>query len=487
MKLKSNIQNLLALIGGLVATLLFVVFLLIGPLPWNNTSASFTNIDQHFRYGSIGGESSNGLPYWIWKVLPTMFSEKLPGKGYTSLGFMQEPGQDLPIGFAKSKRNGLEVVTQNCATCHVGQVKTSPDADPLIISTMPSHNVDLGGYIQFLRTVAVDPRFTAQEIMPYIEASGARLNPLERLLYRFVAIPRTRDALVVQGDRLSFMERQSPYGPGRVDTFNPYKTLRFNFPKDKLTDSELQSISDFPPVWQQRSRQGMQLHWDGNNDSIDERNKSAALALVQPTTINFPSIHRVRDWLLDVPPPAYPFAIDPELVAQGKKLYDNACASCHAFGGAKTGTVEPLESIGTDPGRLNSYTTQLAANQYALFADITYKGEDQRFTHFRKTNGYSNLPLDGVWLRAPYLHNGSVPTLWDLLHKPSDRPKLFYRGNPLYDPEKVGFVADVPSEKGKQYFPYDTSKPSNGNGGHLYGTDLDSADKKALIEYLKGI
>ncbi|WP_404788544.1 c-type cytochrome [Altericista sp. CCNU0014] len=485
--MKTLIQKLLTLVGGIVLVLLLIVFLSIGPLPWNNTSASFADIDEHFRYGSIGGESTNGLPYWVWKVLPTMFADKLPGEGYQSLGFMQEPGRDLPIGFAKSKVNGLEVVTQNCATCHVGQVRTSPNSKPLFVSTMPSHNVDLGGYIQFLRDVAVDPHFNAQEMMPYIEASGANLNPLEKLLYRFVAIPQTKDALMIQGNRLSFMDRQSPYGPGRVDTFTPYKTLRFNFPKDKLADSELQGISDYPPVWKQRARDGMQLHWDGNNDSVDERNKSAALALVQPTTINFASIHRVRDWLFDVPPPKYPFPIDAELATQGKTLYENSCASCHAFGGTKTGTIEPIAEIGTDRGRLDSYTPELAANQYALFAGITYQGEDQRFTHFRKTDGYANLPLDGVWLRAPYLHNGSVPTLWDLLQKPSDRPTTFYRGNDLYVPDKVGFATDVAAENGKRYFPYDTRLPSNGNGGHLYGTELSAADKKALLEYLKGI
>jgi hypothetical protein len=220
--------------------------------------------------------------------------------------------------------------------------------------------------------------------------------------------------------------------------------------------------------------------------SVHPPNKSASLALVQPTTINFPSVLRVKEWLRDVPPPKYPYPIDEALAAKGKVLYDNNCASCHAFNGDKVGTVEPIDKIGTDRGRLDSYTYELASNQYTLFTGVTYKGEDQRFTHFRKTNGYANLPLDGIWLRAPYLHNGSVPTLWDLLEKPENRPKVFYRGYDVFDPQKVGFVSDVAEENDQSYFKYDTSLSGNGNQGHVYGTYSDE-EKAALVEYMKGI
>ena len=60
------------------------------------------------------------------------------------------------------------------------------------------------------------------------------------------------------------------------------------------------------------------------------------------------------------------------------------------------------------------------------------EGKPWRFSHFRKTNGYANMPLDGLWLRAPYLHNGSVPTLRALLF-PEERPAVFYRGYDVYD------------------------------------------------------
>jgi hypothetical protein len=105
--------------------------------------------------------------------------------------------------------------------------------------------------------------------------------------------------------------------------------------------------------------------------------------------------------------------------------------------------------------------------------------------NFKKTNGYLNSLLDGIWLRAPYLHNGSVPTLRDLLLPPAQRAKTFYRGNDLFDKTNVGFVSNVAAEGTMRYTLIDTSLQGNGNGGHVYGTDLTDADRNALLEYLK--
>jgi hypothetical protein len=103
---------------------------------------------------------------------------------------------------------------------------------------------------------------------------------------------------------------------------------------------------------------------------------------------------------------------------------------------------------------------------------------------FVKTNGYVAVPHDALWVRAPYLHNGSVPTLADLLEAPDRRPRVFYRGLDVLDPQKVGFVSSGP-EAESQGFRYDTSLPGNGNGGHLFGTSLTTDEKRALLEFLK--
>ena len=134
------------------------------------------------------------------------------------------------------------------------------------------------------------------------------------------------------------------------------------------------------------------------------------------------------------------------------------------------GTVEPIETIGTDRHRLDSYTAEFAANQYGLYPDSEY-----RFTHFRKTDGYANQPLDGIWARAPYLHNGSVPTLRDLLDPPEQRPAVFYRGNDVFDQVNVGFVSTVAAGSGRRSS--STTRRSRGTaiGGHVYGTTLADA------------
>jgi cytochrome c5 len=105
-----------------------------------------------------------------------------------------------------------------------------------------------------------------------------------------------------------------------------------------------------------------------------------------------------------------------------------------------------------------------------------------------KTPRYKARPLNGIWATAPYLHNGSVPTLYDLLNPTSCsptvtecRPSEFYVGSRDFDPVKVGLVTShVPGA-----FRFDTSPQGNWRNGHDYGTTLPKADKEALLEFLK--
>jgi hypothetical protein len=455
----------------------------------------YADAGEHFKYGSIGSEPGGSLteaaggllpPKPIFKVLPQVCPDKLPG-GYTSVGLIAEPGKEFPIGVSQRFRLGLDQVGLNCSVCHVGTLRESPEAEPSIVLGMPAHGLLLQDLFRFVLDCTLDDRFTPDNLLGLMKENGIELSWFDRLLYRYIVIPRTREQTLSLSRRLArIMGDEIPeWGAGRVDTFNPYKGNQFNWPLDRLPREELIGASDYPSLWNQKPRDGMQLHWDGNNDSVEERNLSASLgAGVTPVTIDHENLKRVRDWIWTLPA----FDIDQAVAERGQALYAEHCLACHAdhefregvIKGEYIGKVEPIEKIGTDRHRLDSYTFLFAANQYTLYPDSQY-----HFTHFRKTNGYANQPLDGIWARGPYLHNGSVPTLRDLLDAPEARPKSFYRGYDVYDQQRVGFIHDVAEEGGKPFFRYDTAEPGNDNGGHVYAVDLPDADKDAIVEYMK--
>jgi mono/diheme cytochrome c family protein len=232
---------------------------------------------------------------------------------------------------------------------------------------------------------------------------------------------------------------------------------------------------------------GMAMNWDGNAPRRKDRDMGAAFgAGATRTSIDVASIERISDWIRDLPAPAYPWGIDTTKVAHGAQVFARRCGACHALGGAMTGKVDPLQTIRTDPYRVHSYTPKL--NQ--LLLDYG-KGYAWQLTDMVSTNGYANKPLDGVWARAPYLHNGSVPSLVDLLTPEAKRnggKPTFYVGHGIYDTLNVGIRTDVADVHGRPSFLFDVRLSGNGNMGHsgpLYGTDLPDADKRALIEYMK--
>jgi hypothetical protein len=337
---------------------------------------------------------------------------------------------------------------------------------------------------------AADERFTADTILAEMDKDGAVFGP-DRLLYRF-AVPAMQAGLLKRKAQLdaALGPDHPKFGPGRVDTFNPYKTNQFAaYYRDGVPEQERFGTADFPSIWNQKMREGMHLHWDGNNTSVQERNFSAAFgAGATREHVDSQMIARIKAWTETLPAPAYPFAIDQGRLARGKLVYNKYCAQCHAVTGQYVGQVVPLAEIGTDEHRLNSYTEKLAALQ------LDYgKGYPWEFKHFAKTNGYANSPLDGIWARAPYLHNGSVPTLWDLLRPAAQRnngQNSFYTGHGVYDPRNVGFRTDVGEIDGRKSFLYRIDAPGNSNKGHTgaaYGTELPDQEKWDLIEYLKSL
>lgn len=445
----------------------------------------FASDEDHFLFGSIGNEDE-GVPYWIWLVLPRIFPEYLPSPGgYAALGALAKDGNEMPVGFTKVTI-GFERVGTNCALCHTASYRLRPDDPPTIVPAAPAHQLALQRYLRFLFACASDARFTPDTILGEI-AKNVRLSASERLVYRFVVIPSTRRAILRRKDRDGWMDRRTDWGRGRIDAANAFKFGPLRMPVDQTVGD-----ADAPPLWNIGGR-GRAYGWDGSN--TDLREVAISFAAGSGTESSWidrdntrwdatdphekSSLRRVLNYLDAARPPKYPLSVDQALASRGAAVFQGACASCHAPLGPRFGAVIPIAEIGTDPGRVAAWTSDVATafNQYG-------SGHAWKFSHSRGATGYVAGSLEGVWLRAPYLHNGSVPSLDALLQPSTSRPRRFWRGYDVYDVRGVGFVADG-DEARHAGTPYDTARPGNSNAGHSYGTTLRDEDKRALIEYLK--
>ncbi len=481
------------------------------------------NPENNFLYGSIGAESQAGIPYWIVVVLPRIFDDLLPGPGgYASLGLPWESGKELPSGFSK-KTVGFDRVGFNCALCHSAQYRVAPDSTPRIVAAGGSNTADIQGLLEFFSRAANDSRFSAETIITQIDMAYP-LSFLDRVLYKLVYIPLTRKQLRQQGADFAWAAHLPRWGPGRDAPMNLTKFNFLHMPVDNSVDN-----TDFPSIWHLKTRVQEGRNWpqddfaltadwsragvpparlmlmnlDGATTSFRSVIFDSALGLQAKNSAFFRKrMADLEQWLLNVPPPRYPFEVDSTLATRGAAVFEERCAGCHASErDNRLGTVIPLAEIGTDPERANAWTRAAADSANRAVREMF----DIQRTPMGKpdTPGYVALQLDGLWLRGPYLHNGSVPTVRALLEPPAGRPRMFYRGYDVLDRAAMGFISRrcageeaEPPETDTAGLPgncmpadlgwlYDTSLRGNGNGGHLYGTDLDPASKAALVEYLR--
>ena len=437
--------------------------------------------EMRFKYGSLGAEHDAGIPYWIFYVMPRVFADKLPGPGgLASLGVAWEQGRELPVGFTK-KVIGFARVANNCAVCHTVSYRTAVDENPSFVTAGPAHT-DVQAYFRFLIDCARDPRFDADTLMHEIELV-TDLSFIDSLIYRFILIPITKKRLLEREQQFQWIYREDfpDWGRGRDDAMNLTKYFMIELPMDDSFGP-----TDMPAIWNLNkydSARGHTLNWAGDSHDAYSVVIDSALGVLGAEPHDKDAFLQQVDWLLDYlgnkPPPAFPFAIDPALARRGRAIFQQVCAECHDS--ARTGTRLPLAAVNTDPGRLQSWSRDnaIAANEVVRAMDIERRGLVEQ-----TLEGYNAVFLDGIWLRAPYLHNGSVPTLRDLLNPVAQRPQVFWRGYDLYDPVDVGFVSQGAAAQ-RVGTRLDVRSKSGGNQGHEFGTDLPGADKAALLEYLK--
>lgn len=465
-------------------------------------------------------------------------------------GDKQDVSIERPIGFSKRNVFGIDFVGINCAFCHASTLRASVSSPPQIVLGMPANTTDIELFFQFLFGAAEQERFAPRPVMREIlgkhpelafgrpvGASGIRgigheiSNALKRLAYRVALIRLTRMYITRLRHDFYFINTQNPkriprFGPGRVDAWNPGKTTLVNPP---LPVKYPGGIIDHTSIWNQNARSGLQLHWDGNIDVLAERNIVAGLVVNGPNVecLDTQRLARINKWINARPAPRI-YDFQPELVTDGYDaqnrltkverggvIFQHWCASCHAPNGDRVGQVEPLDGgvspaghgnhtrvqLDTDPARMLTFTADLANALNTI-------GTDQwQLRNFKAQKGYANMLLDGIWLRAPYLHNGSVPTLRDLLNKPCDgeskpscRPSTFYRGQDLYDWKRVGFKYEKTIEPGDTVDvtfrdrPPATSIPVDENGmlkvygveHNVWGLTAAEAGEAILVELEAG-
>ena len=318
-------------------------------------------------------------------------------------------------------------------------------------------------------------------------------------------------------------------GPGRADAWAASRNMLFN-PEPMtapLTIPHLWNVDDVE-LW----------HVISNTNSILDRNLAEALAFGAVldrqdlwTSARLDHLALFEELVYKIDAPVWPEevlgSIDVSLASRGSRVYQEECAGCHEGGEWVSATnyagettklyrrkVIPLASIGTDPNELNNYASDVeVGGTERPFGEALGSLLTQVVDAYQKNNpkqaetvaaartnagktvwvsrpeGYSARRLKGVWATPPFLHNGSVPTLADLLASPdcssgrACRPQTFVMGHRDYDTARLGFTREAP--EGKKTFTYDTTKSGNSNKGHLYGTTLSASEKTALLEYLK--
>jgi hypothetical protein len=504
----------------------FAVLLLFGCghlVPGENAQTPGWSRDDlnFFLHGSMGTEI---FPEPVLRAFIKTYPELFPIADLSHLGLIPDREFGWPIGFSRKiavrHLGNLPAVGINCASCHVSQITSTVNDKPIrLLGTTSDFNVeaffgsvlvatfktsDPANMKKFLaiylgaKPATFEKAWTAQEnkivatmkddpsgndgiapgelhtiptadLQPPFEADtdlAARAHAMLRLFHNIRAVLHVPDRPP---------EKLPPAsGPGRNDAFGLLSASLLNSPQPYAPIK-------FGLVWNVEKRPW--VHWDGNTRSPIARNLLASLGLGAPlyghrADLDFADVERQTELTEKIRPPRYPWSIEQSLAKGGAKLFATNCASCHT-GPENDERLHAVAEVGTDPLRANLFNQKQADGFNKFLAELELKGyEPPKEPGVRTTGRYFAATLNGVWARSPYLHNGSVRTMAELLSAPNERPKTFHRGSQRFDPAVMGYT-----DEGVYLF--DTTTPGNSNAGHDYGTQLTPNEKRELIEYLK--
>ena len=507
-------------IAGMMLALAIV--LVVAESTWASSAPS--DAREAFLHASTGTEL---MPLPVFRVIFDLFPEHFQpagpkaGSWMKQFGFIEddEDGDGVPHGFTLSRhrpRSGAPSPTPfvgvSCSLCHTAKIKRSADDPGLKVLGMGTTSLDFIAWVDAFKSAVLDERLTMAAISTkYREKTGESLGVLDGLMTR-LWLADTRRALrenMPKTDRpYDGVElREStlmPNGPSRTQPFRNLVRNVMDLPA--ATDHAFCKI---PTLYRQEDRTWGQF--DGSVKSKLTRSVLAAIA-VGATIHNLPmpdiasGVQGAIDYTLTLDGPRYSevfakeaAALDPAAIARGGSTYMQHCDSCHGHPegsgwvkGARQDQIVPIDEIGTDPARLTfrfyGEMPQVLVDFFPAKHPLRPARAELRPGPAGKVRGYLNMPIHSAFAHAPYLHNGSVMTLAELINlKP--RKEHFYRGEHVYDPLDAGLIAPATRDT-RHYFAFDGSQPGNSVHGHEYpwkyrGPGWDEAALHDLLTYLK--
>lgn len=403
-----------------------------------------------------------------------------------------------------------------CSSCHAGHTYDANGAPlPQIVWLgAPNTSLDLELYVREVYAAIKAARGDEDRLIDTMQTLFPDTSEAEISTIRGFVMPRLQtrmDALEAAGDRAL------PFVNGAPGLTNGVAALRMQF--GLLGDNAYESARGFTSIPDLGARgfrsallyDGAYAPRDGAPDrairaeDIDQAHLDELAMVTAFFTVPSMGAHpdravdhlgEARDvfaFLRGYQAPRFPGRVDVRLAERGRVLYGERCASCHGVYDQSLENPSLLSFpnwIGpydTDPARARAFETETAAAVEASpYGDLIIA---------RATNAYVAPPLTGLWLSAPYLHNGSVPTLWHLMN-PALRPARFQVGGHRLDYTRMGIAGQIDAN-GDYLYPggylpwsqpslIDTRMGGLSNQGHTAEFEgLSDAQKRALLEYLK--
>jgi mono/diheme cytochrome c family protein len=245
--------------------------------------------------------------------------------------------------------------------------------------------------------------------------------------------------------------------------------------------------TDVPAWWLLKKKNAMFYNGFGRGDFPKFLMASNLLTVSDTTeaTEVYSHFTDVLAYINSIEAPKYTREINEQLAAQGQKLFEDNCAKCHGtYGENETypNLLIPASIIGTDSAL---YKSNYLYPQFIEWFNKSWFTSGSNPAKLVPYSGYTAPPLDGIWITAPYLHNGSVPTLEGVLNSKS-RPKYWSRDfeNPVYNYDSLGWKFEKHTDANRKNV-YNTTLLGYGNYGHYFGDKLSTLERKSVIEYLK--